>query len=168
MYYIKQSTTISTLCYMTLFLDKTTGNKENLHYFKKIHLKKEIICNSHSPAVYPGHRRKRDLNTEAFKHQLLSFFMMIKIQSKKIGKLSISYLSSVQFESQLHLTLCDPMDCSTPGLPVHHWLPESTQTHVHELVMPSNHLILCRPLLLPPSIFPSIGVFSNESVLPIR
>ena len=37
-----------------------------------------------------------------------------------------------------------------------------------ELVMPSNHLILCRPLLLPPSIFPSIRVFSNESVLPIR
>ena len=36
------------------------------------------------------------------------------------------------------------------------------------LVMPSNHLILCRPLLLQPSIFPSIGVFSNESVLPIR
>ena len=37
-----------------------------------------------------------------------------------------------------------------------------------ESVMPSNHLILCRPLLLPPSIFPSIRVFSNESVLPIR
>ena len=37
-----------------------------------------------------------------------------------------------------------------------------------ESVMPSNHLILCHPLLLPPSIFPSIGVFSNESVLPIR
>ena len=60
------------------------------------------------------------------------------------------------------------MDCSMPGLPVHHQLPEFTQTHVHELVMPSNHLILCRPLLLPPSIFPGIRVFSNESVLPIR
>ena len=47
-------------------------------------------------------------------------------------------------------------------------LPEFTQTHVLELVMPSNHLILCRPLLLPPSIFPSIRVFSNESVLHIR
>ena len=55
-----------------------------------------------------------------------------------------------------------------PGLPVHHQLLEFTQTHVHELVMPSNHLILCRPLLLPPSIFPSIRVFSNESTLPIR
>ena len=59
------------------------------------------------------------------------------------------------------------MDCSTPGLPVHHQFPNFTQTHVHELVMPSNHLILCRPLLLPPSIFPSIRVFSNESVLHI-
>ena len=54
------------------------------------------------------------------------------------------------------------------GLPLHHQLPEFTQTHVHETVLPSNHLILCHPLLLPPSIFPSIRVFSNESVLPIR
>ena len=56
-------------------------------------------------------------------------------------------------------TFCDPMDCSTPSFPVHNQLPEHTQTH------PSSHLILCHPLLLPPSIFPSIRVFSNESVL---
>ena len=60
------------------------------------------------------------------------------------------------------------MDCSTPGLPVHHQLPEFTQTHVVESVMPSNHLILCCPFLHPSSIFPSIRVFSNESVLRIR
>ena len=65
-------------------------------------------------------------------------------------------------------TLCDPMDCSMPGLPVHHQLLELAQTHVHELVMPSNHLILCRSLLFLPSMFPSIRVFSNESVLHIR
>ena len=64
-------------------------------------------------------------------------------------------------------TLCDPIDCSTPGLPVHHQLLEFTQTHV-ESVMPSNHLILCLPLLLLPLIYPSIKVFSNESVLRIR
>ena len=51
---------------------------------------------------------------------------------------------------------------------VHHQLLEFTQTHVHRAVMPSSHLILCCPLLLLPSIFPSIGVFSNESALPIR
>ena len=55
-----------------------------------------------------------------------------------------------------------------PGLPVHHQLLEFTQTHAHKLVMPSNHLILCHPLLLLPSIFPSIRVFSNESALHIR
>ena len=65
-------------------------------------------------------------------------------------------------------TLCDPMDCSMPGFPVHHQLLESTQTMSIESVMPSNHLILCRPLLLLPSIFPSIRVFSNESALCIR
>ena len=67
--------------------------------------------------------------------------------------------------TQLRPTLCDPMDRSMPGLPVHHQLPEFTQTRVH--VMPSNHLILCQPLLLQPSIFPSVRVFSNESVLHI-
>ena len=64
-------------------------------------------------------------------------------------------------------TLCDPMDCSTWGLTIHHKLPEFTQIHVHELVMPSSHLILCCSLLLPSSIFPSIRVFSNESALHI-
>ena len=79
-------------------------------------------------------------------------------------------MNSLQFSSvaQSCLTLCDPMNCSTPGLPVHHQLPESTQTHVIESVMPSNHLILCRPLLPLPSIFPSIRVFSNKSALRIR
>ena len=70
--------------------------------------------------------------------------------------------------TQSCLTLCDPMNHSMPGLTVHHQLPEFTKTYVHELVMPSNHLILCRPLLLLPSTFPSIRVFSNESVLCIR
>ena len=60
------------------------------------------------------------------------------------------------------------MNCSTPGLPVHHQLPEFTKIHVHRSVMPSSHLILCHPLLLLPPIPPSIRVFSNESALHIR
>ena len=83
-----------------------------------------------------------------------------------IALIPLLVCNSVQFSSIAHScpTPCDPMNHSTPGLPVYHQLPEFTQTHV----MPSSHLILCRPLLLPPSIFPSIRVFSNESVLPIR
>ena len=68
--------------------------------------------------------------------------------------------------SQSCLTLGDPTDCSTPGFPIFHYLPESDQTH--ESVMPSNHLILCCPRLLLPSIFPSTRVFSNGSSLHIR
>ena len=60
------------------------------------------------------------------------------------------------------------MDCSTPGLPVHYQLLEFTKLMSIESLMPSNHLILCRPLLLLPSIFPRIRVFSNESVLHIK
>ena len=77
---------------------------------------------------------------------------------------------SFQFSSvtQLCPTLCNPMNRSTPGLLVHQQLPELTQTHVIELVMPSSHLILCRPLLLLPQIPPSIRVLPNESGLRIR
>ena len=60
------------------------------------------------------------------------------------------------------------MDCSTPGFPVLHQPQSSLKLMSIESVMPSKHLILCLPLLLPPSIFPSIRVFSNESVLHIR
>ena len=80
------------------------------------------------------------------------------------------YLTSVQFSSvaQSCPTLCDPLNHSTPGLPVPQYLLEFAQTHATESVMPSNHLILCHPLLLLPSVFPSIRVFSNESALRIR
>ena len=82
--------------------------------------------------------------------------------------------SSVQFNlvTQLCLTLRNPMNYSKPGLPVHHQLLEFTETQIKvmsiESVMPSSHLILCCRLLLLTSIFPSIRVFSNESVLLIR
>ena len=76
----------------------------------------------------------------------------------------------VQFSSvaQSCLTLCDPINCSTPGLPVHHQLLNLPKLMSVELVLPSNHLIFCHPLLLLPSIFHSIRVFSNESALHIR
>ena len=69
-------------------------------------------------------------------------------------------LSSV---AQSCLTLCDPKNCRMPGLPVWHQPPKSTQTHVHWVGDVIQPFILCHPLLLLPSIFPSIRVFSNES-----
>ena len=76
--------------------------------------------------------------------------------------------SSVQFIAQSCLTLCDPMNCSTPGLPVHLQLLEFTQTHVHRVSDAISHLILCCPLLLLPQIPPRIRVFSNESTFHMR
>ena len=87
------------------------------------------------------------------------------------------YLKTVLHPSSLHqfssvaqscLTLCGPMNRSTPSLPVHHHLPEFTQLMCIESVMPSSHLILNRPLLLLPPIPPNIRVFSNESTLRMR
>ena len=74
-----------------------------------------------------------------------------------------------QFSSVIQscVTLCYPMDCSTPGLPVRQQLLDLLKLMSIELVIPSNHLILCCPLVLP-SISPSIRVFSSESVLRIR
>ena len=79
-----------------------------------------------------------------------------------------AYFSSV---AQLCLTLCDPMNRSAPGLPVRHPITNSRSSlrlMSIESVMPSSHLILCCPLLLLPSIFPSSRVFSNESTLRMR
>ena len=77
---------------------------------------------------------------------------------------------SVQFSSvaQSCLTLCDPMNRNMPGLPVHHQLPEFTQTHVHRVgdAIQSSHPLLS--LLLLPPIPPSIRVFANESTLHMR
>ena len=93
------------------------------------------------------------------------------MKQEKVGrrdhKISIS---SVQFISvtQSCLTLCDPMNCGTPGLPVHHQLPKFTQIHVHRVgdaIQPSHPL---SSFLLLPSIPPSIRVFSNESALFMR
>ena len=69
--------------------------------------------------------------------------------------------------SRCCVPLCVPMNCSTPGFPVLHHLPELKLMSI-ELMMPSNHLILGCPILLPYSLFPRTRVFSNESALHIR
>ena len=76
-------------------------------------------------------------------------------------------LSSVHLVAKSCPTHCHPINRTTPGLPVHH-SQSSPKLMSIELVMPSNHLILCRPLLLLPPIAPSIRVFSNESTLCMR
>ena len=98
-------------------------------------------------------------------------------QNHREGRKIVSHLVwcfpcwvSVQFSTvtQSCLTLCDPMDRSTPGLPVHHNSQSLLKLMSTESVLPSNYLILCHPLLLLPSIFPSIRGFSNEAALHIK
>ena len=95
-------------------------------------------------------------------------------EKKKLSKITNGSIfhfllfDQIRSVAQSCLTLCDPMNLSTPGLPVHHQLTEFTQTMSIESVMPSSHLILCRPLLLLLPIPPSIRVFSNESTLRMR
>ena len=95
----------------------------------------------------------------------------------KLNELILNLYPNVQYSfSPIHLfqsssvaqsclTLCDPMGCSMPGFPVHHKHLELTQTHVHQV---SDAIQPSHPLLLLPSIIPSIRVFSNKSVLGIR
>ena len=82
----------------------------------------------------------------------------------------IFWMLSFQLSSvtRSYPTLCNPLNCSTPGLPVHHQLQSSLRLMSIESLMPSSHLILCHPLLLLPPIPPIIRVFSNESVLRMR
>jgi len=103
---------------------------------------------------------------------LVCFSLIVDIDMPREGKHSCwrshLWMGSVQFTQESCPTLCDPMDCRMPGFPVYHELPELTQTHVHWVNDAINHLILCCPLLLLPSNFSRIRVFSNESVLRIR
>ena len=85
-----------------------------------------------------------------------------------LGRKAMLNLDQFSSVAQSYPTLCDPMNCSTPGLPAHHQLPEFTQTHVHgvsDAIQPSHPL---SSLLLLPPIPPSIRVFSNESTLHMR
>ena len=114
---------------------------------------------------YSPRGHKESDRTEATEHTHSTYIDIFNIFSYliKFQKFHCCYSFA-----KLCPTLCDPMDCSTPGFPVLHYLQEFAQTHSIKSVIPSNHLILCRPLLLLTSIFPSIRVFSNESALCIR
>ena len=124
-----------------------------------------MLPNAESMGLIPGKGAKishaewhGQNNTEALHH----FTSVIKSGPE-------FQFSSVQLSRSVHPTLCNPMDCTTPGFPVHHQNSWSLLKLMSiASVMPFNHLILCHPLFLPPSIFPSIRVFPNESACHIR
>ena len=134
---------------------------------------KEPTCNAGDLGLIPGlGRSPGEGKISPLQHSGLENSMDCVVHGviKSQTQLSDFHLLTCKFSSvaQSCLTLCNPMDCSTPGFPVHHQLPEPTQTHVHcisDTVQPSHPLLSPSP---PASIFPSIRVFSNESVLHIR
>ena len=113
------------------------------------------------------------ISPHAHQHNVVSHLLCLKytlVMSSAIFSNQVVRSASVQFTwvAQSRLTLCDPMDCSTPGFHVHHQLQSLLKLMSIKSMMPSNHLILCHPLLLFPSIFPRVRVFSSELVLCIR
>ena len=111
-----------------------------------------------------------DQDWERGVHIFLTILSRLFLSCLKNLKKMCMYIYTYQFSSvaQSCLTPCDPMNCSTSGFLSITSSQNLLKLMSIELVMPSNQLILCRLLLLPPSIFPSIRVFSNESVLLIR
>ena len=105
-------------------------------------------------------------STVLFAHSIYTSLPLLPFWNSKMPYVFRS--DQIRSVAQSCLTLCDPMNHSTPGLPVHHQLPEFTQTHVHlvsDAIQPSHPL--SSPFLLPP-ISPSVRVFSNESTLHMR
>ena len=128
-------------------------------WYKKEYKQTELSPSSYSRCKYITYEFQNLVSSNILACQLL------KLTWTLIWTISVFQFSSV---TQSCPTLCNPMDCITPGFPVHHQLLEFAQLLSLMSVMPSNHLILCCPLLLQPSIFPSIRVFSSESLLCIR
>ena len=127
-----------------------------------------LLCPWDSPGKNMGvgcHALLQEVILTQGSKPLLLHLLHWQVSSLPLAPPRKAQLSSV---AQSCPTLCDPMNYSSPGLPVHHQLPDFTQTHVHRVSDPSSHLILCRPLLRLPLIPPSIRVFSNESTLRMR
>ena len=108
-----------------------------------------------------------------FVHMFLFGYMFLFLLDLYLGVECLNHIIDIclillNSMTQSCPTLCDLMDHSMPGFPVHHQLPELLKLMSIKSVMLSNHLVLYCPLLLLPSVFPSIRVFSNESILHIR
>ena len=93
----------------------------------------------------------------------------MRVQSSRAVRAAVPHQGRLSFvQSQSCLTLCEPMDCSTPGFLSFGISQSFLKLMSIELAMPSNHLILCCPLLFLLSVFLSLRVFSSESALLIR
>ena len=132
--------------------------------------REQWICTMRAPpwTRWQNHVASLDLNFQAQWVVIKSVFM----QGRDTEKNTLTWISvwrnQIRSVAQSCPTLCEPMNHSTPGLPVHHQLPEFTQTHVHRVsdaIQPSHPL---SSLLHLPPIPPSIRVFSNESTLRMR
>ena len=145
--------------------DPVSSAKHQLRHFWSTFLEPFLTLKRYLSWVKTFRRAAEQVSTWSHLTSVSTIKVALKVTANPVCP-----FASVQFSlvAQLCPILCDPMDCSTPGLPVHHQLPEFTQTHVHWVgyaIQPPHPL---SSPFLPPSVFPSIRVFSNESVLHIR
>ena len=135
----------------------------SIFFFYIYHLSCTNMCNNHLTFHFFG------FSHYAHWRPVYFIFREFEILLTSVQSYALMYvLSSVHFSQSVMSDFFDTMDCSTPGFPVHHQLPELAQTHVHRV---SNAIQPSHPPLSPflmPSIFPSFRVFSNESVLHIK
>ena len=131
------------------FLEKFNLPRRNQ---EEIEIINNTITSTEVKALIKNLPKNKSPGPDGFKGEFYQLFQFSSVQSSR----------SVMFDS------LEPMNHSTPGLPVHHQLPEFTQIMSVKSVMPSSHLILCCALLLLPPIPPTIRVFSNESTLRMR
>ena len=134
--------------------------------------KKEMSADTQNNKIKPS-RNSRNAILHLKKKKTLNGDDRVKLQLMLARSIEIMHIKNIEnqfssVQSLSHVRLCDPMNRSMPGLPVHHQLPELLKLMSIEPVMPSSYLILCRSLLLLPPIPPSIRVFSNESTLRMR
>ena len=153
----RMATHSSILTWRIPWTEEPGAQQATIHEFQRVKHNWVTNTNAHTVIIFKN-AGSQVLNSLENSIELLLWFLILYF----CYEMFFCCCSVTKFS----LTLCDPMNCSMPAFHILHYHPEPAQTHVHwvgDAIQPSHPLLLFRPLLLLPSIFPIIRVFSNES-----